>query len=696
VSQPSPAGPLGEVMCVRGESFVVSGPDGDVRRPGAQGVYVRDTRFLDVLELRVDGQTPRALAGRAIDASRAVFHAYVPSTDDRAVDPTLLVTRQRVVDRSLHEEVVLDHRGREPLAVTVELHCGTDFAYIFDVKHGRTLDAAPPSDEDGALVFRRADGTEEVRVQPSPGARIVGERVVWEVELPPRGSVRCCLDVAVRDVYGADHPRRGCDAFVSVADAPADASDEGPRIRCSDSRVSRLVQRGLQDLVSLQLPDPVAPQDRFVAAGSPWYLTLFGRDALWAAWMALPFDRSLAGGTLRALARRQGQREDPETEEQPGKILHEVRRGALAHRGDLPPNYYGTVDATPLFVVLLHEAWAWGLPEAEVAALLPSAEAALEWMVTYGDPDGDGFLEYLRQGQRGLDNQGWKDSDDGIQFADGRLPRPPISLVEVQAYAYDAARRGAELLDHAGRPGAEAWRDYADRLRERFHERFWLTDGDGRYLAVALDGDGMPVDTVTSNMGHVLASGLLDRDEARDVARRLADPTMSSGWGLRTLATTSAGYNPLSYHCGSVWPHDTAIAVWGCASVGATAAASTLFRGLVAAGPYFRSRLPELFAGLPRSPVEFPVPYPASCRPQAWAAAASLLLLRACFGARARVPDGQLHLAPLWPPPVRRVELLDLPLAGGRLDLVIDADRGVDHEVRGCDLEVHWELPEGR
>jgi glycogen debranching enzyme len=286
---------------------------------------------------------------------------------------------------------------------------------------------------------------------------------------------------------------------------------------------------------------------------------------------------------------------------------------------------------------------------------------------------------------------------------EGQPRRDPVRRRPARGAA-DRARRGAGVRLRRGAPRRRAarplrparrrsWRTYATDLRARFVDRYLLTDELGPYLAVALDGADLPVDAPTSNMGHVLGVGLLDEELARTVARRLADPTLSSGWGLRTMATTAAGFNPLSYHGGSVWPHDTAIAAWGCAEVGERDAATTLLRGLVAAAPYFRYRLPELFSGLPREPGGFPVPYPAACRPQAWSAAAALLLVRACLRPRPAVPDGRLTLAPLWPPPFARLELRDLPLAGGTLDLVVDTTTGVDHELRGTELDIIWELP---
>jgi glycogen debranching enzyme len=395
----------------------------------------------------------------------------------------------------------------------------------------------------------------------------------------------------------------------------------------------------------------------------------------------------LAGGTLRTLARRQGRRHDPATEEQPGKILHEIRRGALTERGDLPPCYYGSVDATPLFVVLAHEAWSWGLPTDQVEALLPNVEAALTWIAEHGDADGDGFLEHTRPEGRGLTNQGWKDSRDGIRFADGRIAEAPMALSEVQGYAFAAAVRGADLLEAYGRPGVRRWRAWAAALRERFRDRFWIDHPDGPYPAVALDGDKRRVDSVASNMGHLLFTGILDDDEAALVAARLTSPALNSGWGLRTLSADNGGYNPLSYHCGSVWPHDTAIAAWGLARHGQSDACAALLRGLVRAAPSFDYQLPELLSGVAASRSPVPVPYPAACRPQAWAAGGAPLLVRALLGAEGHVPDGQVTLHPLAPAPFERLSIDRLPLAGGHVDLRLD-DGVAGFRIRDAEVDV--------
>jgi glycogen debranching enzyme len=669
----SELGPTSAVVIVRGEAFVVSGPTGDITPGGEQGVYVRDTRFLDLLRLEVDGARPRHLTGASVGGTRAVFHGYLPPSRDGAVDPSVLVARRRVVADGMRERIAVSNGGGTRVELLLTVTLGTDFAYIFDVKHGREL---PPAraESDGATVrFRRPGGVEAVEVRgEGPKAHAVGEQLRFHLSVDPGTTQTCEVTVSVTDPYGHSSPP----SHVSVTRAPdrtaPTTSGADPRVTCSDSRFSRLVRRSLTDLQSLTLEDPEAPGDRFVAAGSPWYLTLFGRDSLWASLMALPYDLDLAGGTLRTLARRQGTSHDPETEEQPGKILHEVRRGSLSERGDLPPCYYGSVDATPLFVILAHEAWSWGLPEDQIRALVPNVEAALHWIEEYGDPDGDGLLEHVRPEGRGLANQGWKDSRDGIRFADGTIARAPMALCAVQGYAYAAAQRGADLLEALGRPGADHWRTWAATLRERFRARFWVDAPDGPYPAMALDGEKRRVDAVASNMGHLLFTGILDAEEADLVARRLEAPAMASGWGLRTLAADSGGYNPLSYHCGSVWPHDTAIAAWGLARTGHPSACRTLLRGLVRAAPSFQFRLPELFSGLPPSQSPIPVPYPAACRPQAWAAGGALLLVRSLLGAEGDVPHGRITLRPLAPAPFERFALDGIPLDGGRIDLHLD------------------------
>ena len=362
------------------------------------------------------------------------------------------------------------------------------------------------------------------------------------------------------------------------------------------------------------------PDDTFFAAGSPWYLTLFGRDSLWAARMMLPVDPAYALGTLRTLAGLAGTTLDANTAQEPGKIPHELRREAFT-LGDvaLPPLYYGTIDATPLWICLLHDTWRAGVPPRRSRRCCRPWRPALRWIVEYADHDG--FLTYLDASGHGLANQGWKDSADAVRFADGSIAEGPVALCEVQGYAYEAAMNGGALLDYFARPDGDRYRAWAAQLADRFRDQFWCGTGHDRFPALALDGQRRPVDSLTSNIGHLLGTGLLNADEELTIARHLSGPELDSGWGLRTMSAAAGGYSPLSYHCGSVWPHDTAIAILGLYRAGLPEYAGGLIEGLLQASVTFEQRLPELWSGDPS-----PVPYAAACRPQAWSAAAAVVV----------------------------------------------------------------------
>jgi len=446
----------------------------------------------------------------------------------------------------------------------------------------------------------------------------------WHATVVPGGTALFGWSLSVQD---ADAPMT----------APVSAPMSAPEVE--DPAVRQLLNRAVSDLNGLRLTDRLSPSDTFLAAGAPWFFTMFGRDALIAARMLLPIDTTIAGGTLRTLARRQGTTTNDETAEQPGKILHEVRRGPTTFTMDgtisLPPVYFGTIDATLLWILLLRDAWQAGMPETEVRALMPNLERGLVWLRDHGDADGDGFLEYFDASGHGLANQGWKDSGDSIRWHDGHIADGPIALCEIQGYAYAAALAGAELLDAFGlqknRSGSTPgqWRDYAGNLARRFRSSFWCNDEDGPYPAIALDATKQPVDGVASNMGHLLGTGILDAEETAAVIRRLMHPTMFSGYGIRTISTTNAAYWPTRYHAGSVWTHDTAVILSGLLAEGHETEAGLLADGLLAAARGFEWRLPELFAGYGAAQVSPPVPYPASCRPQAWAAASAVPIAQA-------------------------------------------------------------------
>ena len=477
--------------------------------------------------------------------------------------------------------------------------------------------------------------------------------LAWDVSVQPGRAVtlEATVDMqpeAAAVVFAA--PPRGCPGRLEI-----------PEMTVGDDRLRRLVEVSINDLEQLRMVLTSDTDDSFAAA--PWYLALLGRDSIWAARMLLPMGYQLALGTLRALAHLQGRTVDPGTGEQPGKILHEVRRAGLPGRqpaprppgdtaGGRPPVYYGSVDSTPLWVCLLHDAWRRGAPDSAIEPLLGPMQRCLAWLAELGCGP-SGFVSYIDESGEGLANQGWKDSWDAVQFRDGRPGRAPIALCEVQGYAYEAATDGADLLDAFGLKGADRWREFAAAMQERFRARFWVEDAEGPYPAMALDGDGAAVDSLTSNIGHLLATGILSADEAGMVARRLGGPDLNSGFGLRTLAASSSGFNPVSYHCGSVWPHDTAIAITGLARDSrpvAQDAAASLIDGLLSAAESFEYRLPELYAGHNRAEVAVPLAYPDACRPQAWAAAASIVVRAALFALH---PVGLAEAAGATPTPSR-------------------------------------------
>lgn len=633
------------VVALSAPTQVWSAADGRMHAP-IHGVYHSETRVLRGLELTVDGEPLEPIAHGARSATQVSFSGLARGVDDGSADPRVRVDIVRTAEPGVvSDALVLSTALAEPLTVTLRIVLTPDFQELPVVKSGRGgggdaffVEESGLSDADtGGDGVRLVGGTVTAELSALPAVGPVSApamdmddatgdiHLAWTLALPPRGSAELGWRIEMRDTAAVVGPARG---RAEWRDATVEAGD---------SRLTRWTERALDDLDALRMTTTARPDDTFLAAGAPWFFTLFGRDSLWAARLLLPFGTELAASTLRVLASMQGTTTDPETAEQPGKIMHELRPSTLEIPGEgisLPPLYFGTIDATPLWIVLLHDAWRWGMPDEEVRALLPNLLAALEWMRDHGDSDGDGFLEYVDLTGHGLANQGWKDSGDSVQWRDGTLATGPIALCEVQGYAYEAAVGAAALLDYLGEAGGDAWRAWASGLAERFRASFWVESPIGRYPAIALDADKRPVDTLTSNIGHLLGTGLLSPGEEEEIARLLVSPLLSSGFGLRTMSTDAGGYWALSYHGGSVWTHDTAIAIAGLTRAGFPTEAATLGRGLLAASEAFGYRMPELHSGDSALLTPVPAPYPAACRPQAWSAAAVVAVAAASVGLR--------------------------------------------------------------
>ncbi len=676
------------VVSVAAPTTVLSGADGQITHEGAQGLFHADVRALSRAEVWVDGRAPEPVADGPAGRGTHHFVSLLRHLGDRLPDPTVRLDRHRhLVPGRLGEVLRLTSTAGAEVTTRVQVVLAADFAGMEEVKLGMARMPVPPRRAGSTVLWGEGAVTVRlVELTPLPQVRIEPESVVltWEITLAARTTVALHWTVEVTDVGAV------------VAAAPDTPWWPAPDVSADDRRLQQLLQQSVDDLYGLRMVTVSQPADVFVAAGSPWYLTFFGRDSLWAARMMLPLGTELAAGTLRTLAARQGTLVDPRSQEQPGKILHELRRDevhlAAVPGLRLPAQYYGTVDATPLWLLLLHDAWRWGLPADEIEPLLGHAVRALDWVVGAGDPDGDGFLEYVDSSGFGLTNQGWKDSGDSVRFGDGRIAEAPIALCEVQGYAYEAARGGADLLEAFGRSGTDRYRAWAAVLKTRFREQFWVDDGAGGYPAIALDGAKVRVDSLTSNAGHLLGTGLLDDAETARVVRLLTDARMDSGYGLRTMSSAAGGYSPLSYHCGSVWPHDTAVVVTAMARSGYATEAAALIDGLLSAGAAFDGRVPELYSGEPRGHLLRPVPYPAACRPQAWSAAASVALLEATLGLRPDVPGGVLRVAPARPSPVGRLRVEGLRLGDESVTVEVDATGDV-LEITGTGLRVEVAPP---
>lgn len=657
----------GEVTILEGSSFCVSGPMGDVVPGSAHGWFLHDTRMLSRWTLLAGGDQVSRLDAYTPEPHRAVFVGRVAHMLGR--EGTLIVERDRTVNEVLREVVTVRNYGTDEDTCTLALSVGSDFADLFDVKAGREgiLPAATYADVGDRLLLQREGGGSPARVLVTcPGATVRGDALVITLAVPPKGSASATFTAAPTSAQGESDLTPHTDHTRQRSEQTGHWLRSLPSVTCENEDVENLLVTSARDLDSLRMMGLAEPGRVVIAAGVPWFMTLFGRDSLLAGYMALPADRTLALGVLRTLAEHQGSRVVDATDEEPGRILHEIRRGraAAATLGGSGV-YYGTDDATPLFVNVMGELHRWGvLAGDDLERMLPHADRALAWTIHYGDRDGDGFVEYARRSDHGLLHQGWKDSTDAITFADGTPARGPIALAEVQGYVYRAWRDRAEMARAVGDDARAAECDErADALQAAFTKAFWLPHAG--WFALALDGDKRPVDALASNMGHCLWSGIVDTAHAPAVAERLLSPELFSGWGIRTLAVGMGAYNPVSYHNGSVWPHDNALIVDGLMRYGFVEHAQRVASAMLDAATHFRGRLPELFCGFDRREHPQPIAYPTSCAPQAWAAASGFHLLRVLLRFAPDIPHRTYRLSPALPERMGAVRVEGLRLGGG-------------------------------
>jgi glycogen debranching enzyme len=679
---PSLGATEGTVTLVEGQTFCRSGRRGDIEPENPEGLFVLDTRVISRWQLQVDGHPVQTLAVSSDEPFSATFASHAHPPDGKA-DAEVVVFRHRHIGRGMRERIVVENYGTEPATIEISLTCDADFADLFAVKEGRVGAHAGRHrleihDQSMRFGHDGPNGSRAVTVSAAVPTGIDPSGVMrWTLVLDPREQWEACVEVAV-SVEGREiTPQFRCgvdDPFTAPSARMATWRATLPTITTDNANLATTFGRSGEDLGSLRIFDPDHPEAPVLAAGAPWFMTLFGRDSLLTAWMTLIADPSLALGVLSTLARLQGSDVDPDSEEEPGKILHEVRFAgaegpAFAH-GD---RYYGSIDATPLFVMLVGELQRWGHDEAATRALIPHVDRAMEWIEQFGDRDGDGYVEYERANLRGLANQGWKDSWDGVRSADGTLGRAPIALCEVQGYVYAAYLARAHLADEDGDATTrDRFRAKARDLRRRFNDEFW-SEEHGWYV-LGLDADKRPIDALASNVGHCLWTGIVDQDRAPLVAARLLSPEMFSGWGVRTLASSMAAYNPISYHNGSVWPHDNAICASGLARYGFVEEAHRIIEAQLDVAAASDGRLPELFAGFDRAQLQAPASYPASCSPQAWAASAPLLWLRVLLRLDPWARRKEVFVHPELPRSIRRLDVNGISVGDHKLHVRVDGD----------------------
>jgi len=660
------------VKILDGNTFVVSALNGDIEASptDSTGLFSFDTRFLSKWVLTVNGERLNPLSVDDLQYFETRFF-LVPGTGTVYIDAKLSVMRRRSVGAGFHEELTILNHDDKPVELEIRVAAGSDFADLFEVKDAlkkKGKYSARIEKEHLLLDYERETFRQGTVISATAPARIDEDGLTFAATIEPHGSWKTDLQVTASIAGLTGGRAAGARARRNMQQKLQRWVDDAPRLECDWDPLRDTYRRSLVDLAALRFSPPIAGGHSLPAAGLPWFMTMFGRDSIFTSLQALPFTPELAATTLRALGEWQGSRLDDFRDEDPGRILHEMRYGEMTAFEERPHSpYYGCADATPLYVVLLDEYERWTADRKLVRELEHEARAALNWIDEYADLQGNGYVSYERRNeQTGLENQCWKDSWDSISYRDGRLPGFPRATCELQGYAYDAKMRGARLARLVWKDPAfaEKLERQAADLKRRFNRDFWVEED--RYFALALDADGNQVDALASNNGHLLWSGIVEKSKAKSVVRHLMGPRLFCGWGVRTLAEGEGRYNPIGYHVGTVWPFDNSFIAWGLRRYGFKEEAARIADGILDAAEFFGGRLPEAFGGYERTLTKYPVQYPTACSPQAWSTGAPLLLLRTMLGLE---PYGEhLLVDPALPMSIGHLELLDIPGRWGRID----------------------------
>ena len=693
----------------QGSTCMVTDQGGEIDTESEQGVIADDTRFVSLYNIRSNGRPWISLNASATTYLSAkiylVNQAFSAEEGEHVSKNALSLVITRIAHGGIHEDLDVTNYSLEPIRFNLEVALHSDFADLFEIKSHTFVRRAGISTEwktderELRTAYTHRDFHREFRYRvakcDSPPEYANG-RIVFRIEIHPGATWHACCEYILVIGDRTRAPGQGCPLDVSETDAAKLHQrwiDEATDLECASEELHRWYRQSVEDLGALRLHDHDMAEDVWVpAAGVPWFVTLFGRDSLIAGLQNMIVNPAFARGCLKKLAEFQASEFDDWRDAEPGKILHELRHGELAHFHRIPHTpYYGTADATPLYLIVLHDAWKWTGDDRLLREYRDVAVRCLEWIDRYGDLDGDGFQEYRSRSPKGIKNQGWKDSGDAVVYPDGSQVEPPIATCELQGYAFDARLRMAEVFDALGEPerAGELRRQAAD-LQRRFEERFWSEELG--FYAFALDAEKKPVQSIASNPGHLLWSGIVRRDRAERVVRRLMEPDMWSGWGIRTLSARHPSFNPFLYQLGAIWPHDNGIIALGFKRYGFAAEAARVACAITEAANNFVScRMPELYAGAERKPASFPVQYLGANIPQAWAAGSIFHLLQAMLGLQADAPNGCLYVDPALPSWLPDVTLRGLTAGKSRLDLRCWRDGEQtrwDADVRDGDIEI--------